>query len=120
MYPITLKVTAENGCTSEITKDLHINEGFTLFIPNIFTPDNNEHNNEWGAFSNELGLIDFKMEVHNRWGQLIWSTTDPKEKWNGQFMNKDCPTGSYIWSAEWTVTGSSDIQRDQGTLNLMR
>jgi gliding motility-associated-like protein len=120
IYPIHLFIRSENQCTDEITRDLIINEGFTLFAPNIFTPDENEYNNEWGITTNKLGLIDFKLEIYNRWGQVIWSSNDSDETWNGEYRGEACPTGTYTWFAHFTSNEFNDSQVSSGVINLMR
>jgi gliding motility-associated-like protein len=38
--------------------------------------------------------------VFNRWGQLLFETTDPKQRWDGTFNGKKQPLETYVWLAE--------------------
>ena len=43
------------------------------------------------------------MKIFNRWGALVYSTTNPQEGWNGRFNNKDIPEGVYVYLLEFEV-----------------
>ncbi|MHC1776373.1 MAG: gliding motility-associated C-terminal domain-containing protein [Lentimicrobium sp.] len=57
----------------------------------------------------------FSMVIYNRWGQLIFETTNPTEGWDG----KDEPAGIYSW-----VIGYSDmmgkVAKLRGSVTLVR
>ena len=38
------------------------------------------------------GIIDFEMEIFNRWGQMVFKSSNINEKWDGTFRGKDLPT----------------------------
>lgn len=59
-----------------------------IFIPNSFTPTK-ETNKEFYPVT----TLDYKMEIYNRWGQLIFKG----ERWDGMYNNNLCETGTYIW-----------------------
>jgi gliding motility-associated-like protein len=42
----------------------------------------------------------FRFEIFNRWGQLIFSTTDINEGWDGTYKGKKCEAGFYVWQIE--------------------
>ena len=49
-------------------------------------------------------MENFKLMVWNRWGEMIFETTDPNEAWNGRKHNsgKPSPNGVYICIASYT------------------
>lgn len=55
-----------------------------LFIPNSFTPDNNEQNNTFQVY-HVCDFQSFELQIFNRWGQLIWKSNDPYAKWDGSY-----------------------------------
>ena len=55
-------------------------------IPNAFTPNNDGMNDGFGLAleeMDELVVESFRMTIYNRWGQEVYTTTDPNGKWNG-------------------------------------
>ena len=72
-----------------------------IYVPNIFTPDGDGHNDFFKAYA--FDVIDFKLSVFSRWGELVFQSTNPEESWNGQYKNKWIQSGIYVWQLE--VTG---------------
>ncbi len=69
-------------------------------LPNAFTPNSDGQNDFFIPYSSRfIETIQFK--VFNRWGQLIYTTTDPQINWNGKNMNgKDVSDGVYYYTCE--------------------
>ena len=85
--------------------------------PNIFTP-NGDGLNDYFFPRNLLtrGLIDFKMDIYNRWGQLIYQTKNIEgQGWDGTFNNEHQPEGVYIYQITATF---KDGQKESKTGNL--
>jgi gliding motility-associated-like protein len=88
-------VENEFGCTDTMIVSVYIEPEFTLFAPNAFTP-NGDGLNE--IFKPEVfGAVEYEFLVFDRWGQIIFQTTDPKAGWNGKLQGKDSPIGTYVF-----------------------
>jgi gliding motility-associated-like protein len=94
-------------------------------LPNVFTPNGDQRNDFFTPFPetvNSAESIDIK--IFNRWGELMFETTDPMINWDGknQQNNKDCPDGTYFYVCEVnekTLTGLT--QRTlQGSITILR
>src|SRR5438874_7649950 len=57
-----------------------------LFIPNAFTPNNDGINDYFGV--NGEGLQNFHILIYNRWGQVIFESTNPHATWDGTFKGQ--------------------------------
>ena len=79
-----LTVVDTNGCQSAVTREVEIFDFFNVFIPNSFTPNNDGFNDIWAVYGSDIDPDRFEMTVYNRWGQLVFETTDPEEGWVGQ------------------------------------
>ena len=67
-------------------------------IPNSFTPNGDGLNDVFiPIFNMESSVKEYKFEVYNRWGQLIFETTDVTTGWDGKFKSKICQQGTYNW-----------------------
>jgi len=69
-------------------------------MPNIFTPNSDGNNGYFLPIGNELTMI--KLEVYNRWGQLMTRLEGPAVKWDGtnNTTDKECPEEVYYYIAD--------------------
>ena len=68
------------------------------YVPNAFTPDGDELNNEFAVvFGDYSHVLDYRLLIYDRWGELVFSTTDPFEKWDGTNNVGLVQTGVYIY-----------------------
>ncbi|MEI7595977.1 MAG: gliding motility-associated C-terminal domain-containing protein [Bacteroidota bacterium] len=68
---------------------------YDIYLPSAFSPNKNGgdgNNDVFRALPLGLfGMTNFKMEIYNRWGQLIFESTDPRKGWNGINTEKNLP-----------------------------
>ena len=98
VYPITLYVTTEYGCTDSITKNVEVINDVMLFAPNTFTPDGDEFNQTWKVYIQGIDDYSFHLQIYNRWGELIFESYDRDFGWDGTFNGKIVQSGSYTWT----------------------
>ncbi|TAE36421.1 MAG: gliding motility-associated C-terminal domain-containing protein [Runella slithyformis] len=66
-----------------------------VFIPDAFTP-NGDGFNDLLEIKGELSQ-GFKWLIYNQWGSIIFSSTDPKQGWNGQQNGQPAVPGAYFY-----------------------
>lgn len=93
----------------EITNDLS-----KLAIPNTFTPNNDGANDTWGI-EVPVGLKGIKITIIDRKGQEVFTTQDPKIKWDGTHLGRALPVGTYFYSIESMESGKIR----SGIINLL-
>lgn len=67
----------------------------SIFIPSAFTPNDDGINDSFGVKGE--GIQNFKMIIYNRWGEVIYSSTNPGEHWNGKYNNEPVENGVYVY-----------------------
>ena len=90
-------------------------------IPNVFTP-NNDGTNDYFYPRQFLtkGVTSFKMDIFNRWGQLIFETTTlDGAGWDGKLNGVDQPEGVYIYIIDGTFKDGQK-EHHQGNITLLR
>jgi|GEM_PF-3029602 len=92
--------------------------GNKLFIPTAFTPNSDGLNDRFGAYI-DGGLEAYRLNIFNRWGELLFSATDSSRFWDGYWKGKLQPAGVYIWHCEYKFAGMS-TQSEKGTVSLIR
>jgi gliding motility-associated-like protein len=90
-----------------------------IAVPTAFTP-NNDGLNDFLYPLNAMKARDLEFKVFNRWGQLVFSTRNSHEKWDGKLNGMTQPTGVFVWYLKYThsVTGQKVFQK--GTTMLIR
>jgi len=81
-YTLMLSVINAQGCTDTISVEILVIEQMTVELPNIFTPNGDNANDEYSIKSQ--GVIKLKADIYNRWGQKMFSWSDPAVSWNGK------------------------------------
>ncbi len=96
---ITLIVTSDQGCTDTTMNKVFV-EPFSVFIPNSFTPDNNEFNS---TFSAEMWLepSTWELKIFNRWGEMVYESFDYTSKWDGTYNGSYVPSGTYSYLVKY-------------------
>jgi gliding motility-associated-like protein len=116
-YYITLVAWDAKGCVDTITKPITILEEFYIYIPNAFIPDQDRINNFFsGSF---IGVKWIKMEIFNRWGELIYFSEDQNFKWDGTYQGKRVPDGVYTWKLTYKPNRSME-ELMTGHVNVLR
>lgn len=118
-YPMQI-VSNEYGCKDTAMNYLFI-EPFTLYAPNTFTPDGNQFNNSFLPIA-YLPVVEWKMQIFNRWGELVFKTTDLYESWDGTAPNgRMAQDGTYVWKI--TYVSCEPLAQERiatGHVNLLR
>ena len=119
-YPIYLVVTDNLGCTDTTSRILTVISDVLSFIPNTFTPDGDEHNQDWGFNFDGIDETGFSLLIFNRWGEIIWETHDSHEKWDGTYRGMIVPEGMYVWKSTFGVINTDERRTINGTVNVIR
>lgn len=96
VYPFLF--TNSNGCDSMVTVHLNVlgPDSCMLIIPNVFSP-NDDMNNDLFIIQGLLGNQN-KLQIFNRWGQMVFSTENYLNNWNGKSSDgKELPEGVYYF-----------------------
>jgi len=120
---ITIQLVAENDFGCSDTALLHIeplSDG-VVYVPNTFTPDGDQYNSLFfPVVSDDFDKENYLFEIYNRWGELIFSTTDVTEGWPGTYMGLSCKTDTYTWKLTLKSTKTDLTQAIVGHVNLLR
>lgn len=111
-YTITLIAVSGLGCADTVSRMVFVGDHF-FFAPNAFSPDGDGLNEVW--LPRVKGARLYKLDVFDRWGENIFSTTDPKEGWDGSKY----PIGIYAFKAWLTEWGPLEKEYN-GSIMLVR
>jgi len=100
---VTQVVTHQSGCTDTAQQIIDVVPQVTYFLPNAFTPNLDDLNDEFVGVGIFDGMRNFQIQIFNRWGEQVFAATDPNIGWNGQKNNsgKLSPAGVYVYQASF-------------------
>jgi gliding motility-associated-like protein len=116
-----VEVINSGGCTirDSITVKVDFSIGESTFeVANAFTPNGDGLNDcfglkYWG------GVTAMQFDILNRWGQVVFSTNNPSNCWDGTLKGVKQPSGTYIYSIKAQSACKGTVIR-QGNLVLIR
>ncbi|HOY31351.1 MAG TPA: gliding motility-associated C-terminal domain-containing protein [Bacteroidales bacterium] len=119
-YTVTLIVTTgiPDFCVDTFQLVIEVQKPSILVIPNVFTPNNDGHNDEFIMESREIRT--FAATIFNRWGKKIFEWTDVSKGWDGKTNSgNDAADGVYYFIIK--AVGNDDVEYDlTGTITLIR
>lgn len=120
-YLVTLYGYSPIGCIDSFTQVIQVNEEVIYYIPNTFTPDGDEFNQTFQpVFTAGFDPFDWHMLIFNRYGQVIWESSDPTEGWDGTYNGRMVQDGTYVWTVEFKTIASDERRTDTGHVNVTK
>lgn len=126
VYSIGLIARNGNGCadTTVVASAVTTVKHGQLLIPNAFIP-NKSGPGSGNILNNEVFLpisekvTTFQMMVFNRWGELMFESTNPEVGWDGYYKGRLCPQDVYIYRITVEYENGRKMTRT-GDVNLLR
>ena len=114
-----LQVTDGNGCVAYDSVWIYVEGQTVLLLPTAFSPDGNGVNDVF-RISKWLNIASLQIfEVYDRWGELVFSTNDINEGWDGMFKGREQPLSVYSWMVKAKDYEGKDILKS-GNVTLLR
>ncbi|ALJ03641.1 hypothetical protein APS56_00085 [Pseudalgibacter alginicilyticus] len=99
VYTILQTVYYPFGCVYTKQISVIIEKGYSLIIPNAFTPNGDTMNAYFVPES--IGLSDMNFNIYDTWGSLIYSEKgDHIKGWNGKIKDAESENGNYYYTLE--------------------
>jgi gliding motility-associated-like protein len=106
------------GCSGEGYVTVRVYKGPDIYVPTGFTPNADGKNDRFTPFP--VGIKSYKyFRVFNRWGQLVFSTNQLHNGWDGKMGGREQPGGVYIWMIEGLTKDDRPIIK-KGSVMLIR
>ncbi len=90
-----------------------------VYVPNAFSPNGNGLNDLFIPSSGFIDVVDYNFAVFNRWGEMIFQTSDATQGWDGRYKNHKCEPDVYVWLLTFK-TASGQFIDQKGTVTLLR
>ena len=130
LYIITLTANNEFDCptTYSLPEPFTAKADGDIVFPNAFTPNNSGANG--GSYDNinysndvffpiHKGVIEYQLQIFNKWGELLFESVDVKIGWDGYYKGEVCKQDVYAWKVKARfVDGEEVIKAGDVTLLL--
>lgn len=113
-----VRLTSPGGCITMDTVKVSVYDSSDIFVPKAFTPNRDGKNDLLQPFLVNIATLKF-FRVYNRWGQLMFQTSDSNQGWDGMYNYKPQPLETYTWIAEGIDSNGITIFR-KGQTALIR
>ncbi len=114
----TVTATTVLGCPTTDDIFVKVLKGPAFYVPNAFTPNGDGRNDRFRFLPVGMRTIHY-FRIYNRYGQLVYNSTDPQVGWDGRVNGKMQPSGAYVWM----LSGIDVLDKPyemKGTLVLIR
>ena len=122
-YTATLIVTSQAGCVDSTSMPIAYEEQLIFYVPNTFTPDADEHNQLFTpVFTSGFSPNDFEMTIYNRWGEVVFESSDHTKGWDGSYGIKGgvVQAGLYTWIIRYKPKNTDEKLVVNGFVNVLR
>ncbi|MDR6566002.1 Ig-like domain-containing protein [Chitinophaga ginsengisegetis] len=110
--------TCQNSPLSAAVTDKTKNpQGNNIYIPNLFSPNGDGINDIEYVYGTAIAQLEFR--IYNQWGQLVFTSKDQRQGWDGTMSGQKQPVGVYVWIVKATMQDGTVITK-KGNVTLMR
>jgi len=124
IFDVTLIASSAQNCsdTTTVKEAVRVIKGGQILVPNAFSPS---LGGPGGSGQNDIflplmrGVTSFHMMVFNRWGEMLFETTNPEAGWDGYYRGKLCQQDVYVYKIVAKYDNGETITK-VGDINLIR
>ena len=109
-------VTSAAGCEESVAINLEL-EASTFMIPELISPNGDGVNDVFRVY-NSGNLTDYTLRIFNRWGQVVFDSTNPDEAWDGTIDDEPQNTDTYLYVTKFRL--NSVLVEEDGQFILIR
>jgi gliding motility-associated-like protein len=118
IYVYVIKaISVEAGLPIAASNPITIIKNPNLFYPTSFTPNGDNLNDVFNVFGQYIQA--FEMNIFNRWGELLYTTTILDQGWDGNYRGNPMPEGTYAFVADITDLAGRNFKKS-GSVVLLR
>lgn len=119
-YPVTHIAFNQFGCTDTLVEYIVIDAPVNLFVPNAFSPNNDGLNDEFKI--SITGIVEFRIEIFSRWGEMVFQSDDLNYSWNGRYMNegRELKDQSYTYRIKVLTKEQRRTIVKHGSINIIK
>jgi len=99
-FPVAMVATNIWGCADTVVKSIVVQEDFSLFVPDAFSPNGDGKNDIFQPKG--IGIASYQLQIFDRWGEKMFQSSDFTKGWDGTFKGNLCKIDIYVWKIDAT------------------
>lgn len=99
--------------------EVPFNCGCKIYVPNVFSPNNDGINDEFRPLS-PCELLDYELTVFDRWGQMAFHSVNAGESWDGSGKGRPMERGTYVYILQYRFFYQDEANISYGDLTIIR
>lgn len=117
-FQVCLTVAALNSdCESQTCEDILIDSQTAIGVPNAFSPNGDGQNEIFKVEG--FGIVEFDFQIFNRWGNLLFETSDVASGWDGRYKGREQDIGVYVYKVQAVLLGGKTFEK-KGNFTLLK
>jgi len=109
--------TTSEGCQVSDYVTILVDFDANIGVPSMFSPDENDQNDI--LYVKGLGISDMIFRVYNRYGQMVFESTDQTDGWDGKFKGIMENPATFVYTLEYTLVDGT-AGKMNGNITLVR
>jgi gliding motility-associated-like protein len=96
-----IRAVNEFGCTAEDFVNIEVTNEYSIYIPNVFTPNFDDKNDTFLVYG--VGISDISVTIFDRWGEQIYHDDNQTKGWDGVYKDEIAKNDVYIYLVKYTA-----------------
>jgi len=94
-YNVCLTAFKNSFCKSIFCKEVYVDVSLIVGIPSAFSPNGDGVNDI--LYARGKGIKAFSLTIYNRFGQIVFETSDINQGWDGRYKGQNQPIDTYSY-----------------------
>jgi len=114
---IIYTISTTDECIEPVLFSIEVNNDKLLLLPTAFSPNGDGYNDAFGVI--HAGLKAYEITIYNRWGQPVFWSADPNQRWDGFFKGKRQEMEVYVYRLRYKFYDDPDFKEKGGNITLI-
>ena len=116
----TVETVSDQGCDAARSVHVNVIPVYSIFLPNVFTPNGDGKNDYFEVFGDKSAWKQFSIKIFDRIGELVFESSDMNFNWDGTYKGKPLPAGVLVYQAYVVYLDNHANDTYKGSITLLR
>jgi gliding motility-associated-like protein len=111
------EAVSANGCKVRDEICVEVTTDYNIYVPNVFTPNGDGNNDVFMVYG--TGITKLEMNIFDRWGEKLFTSTNQKEGWDGTYKGVMSKQDAYTYMIIYTALDGKKVEKT-GHVTLLK
>jgi gliding motility-associated-like protein len=88
-----------------------------VYLPSVFSPNGDGENDV--LYVRGQGIASFELRIYDRWGEMVFQTTDLSSGWDGSFRGRKMDNGSFVYMLQVDFSNGEQL-KEKGSISIIK